>query len=99
MNVKNGNSLNMKLWTIKGERCLAYFYFAWRQQRVVKSFKARKMLQSNLTHQCGIGGAQKNYRRRRADHHKSAAVAPTNCQRPRGAGGAGVYNVGGQRER
>src|SRR6218665_3970200 len=65
MNVKNGNSITMRLWTIKGKRCLAYFCFAWRQQRIVKSFKARKLPQNNLTYQRGIvptmkiGGAHK----------------------------------------
>jgi len=82
-------------FTLAGIASDVYFlYSARRQQRtgLVKSFKAWKTLQSNLTHQRNIGGAPTNYRRRRrADQNKSAA-APTNCRRwRRGAADAVLY--------
>src|SRR6218665_1039652 len=95
MNVKNGNSLNMKLWTIKGERCSRLLLFRMEATAFSQIIQSTKMLQSNLTHQRGIGGAQKNYRRPRRPSkiggggaHKLSAAAlrgrrsALHCSRP-----------------
>jgi len=63
-----------EFWKFHSMNCLrdVYFYFARRQQRIAKSFKARKMPQNNLAHQL-------TWHRRRAE--KVSAAAPTNWRR------------------